>query len=74
MGKSGGEAPQRREEPVGGFGWSWDGRWWLVGVTVAAVEGWLGGGGAPVAIGRKSRALEIQWSEAKLVVPRVWAR
>src|SRR6185437_5359328 len=36
LGKSGGEAPRRQEEPVGGFGWSRDCRWWLVGVTVAA--------------------------------------
>ena len=58
LGESGGEAPRRREEPVGGFGWSGDGRWWLVGVTVAAAArtarrrgGSRGGLGAGLGLG-----------------------
>ena len=71
LGESGGEAPRRQEEPVGGFGWSRDGRWWLVGVTVAAAEGWLSGGGAPATDWRGERAGELERLLAHQKVPEV---
>ena len=66
MGESGGEAPRRREEAVGGFGWSRDGLWWLVGVTVAAAEEGTSDEGVPVPRKGEGLAGEVPWVEAKL--------
>ena len=66
MGESGGEAPRRREEPVGGFGWSREGRWGLVGVTVAAAEEGTSDEGVPVPRKGEGLAGEVPWVEAKL--------
>ena len=45
------------------------GRWWLVGVTVAAAEGWLSGGGAPATDWRGERAGELERLLAHQKVP-----
>ena len=60
-GRSGGEAPRRREEPVDSFGWSWDGRWWRCHGAAAPAEGARGAGGAPAREERRGPAGEDQW-------------
>ena len=40
----------------GGFGWSWDGRWWLAGEEQRPAPMSNGGGGAPTALGGGGRA------------------
>ena len=60
-GRSGGEAPRRREEPVDSLGWSWDGRWWRCHGAAAPAEGARGAGSAPAREERRGPAGEDQW-------------
>ena len=78
-GRSGGEAPRRREEPVDSLGWSWDGRWWRCHGAAAPAEGARGAGGAPAREERRGPAGEDQWEVGNRFrgLPRVedgWTR
>ena len=57
---------------MGGFGWSWDGRWWLTGEEQRPAAMSNGGGGAPAALGGGGRAWKDQWRSGKLAKGSVW--